>query len=62
MTTRMKANKRLLYATCTAISLPMLLASCQDDISGIGESVSRGEVVITIDSVGFKLKIGRAHV
>ena len=55
MTTRMKANKRLLYATCTAISLTMLLASCQDDISGIGESVSRGEVVITIDSVGFKL-------
>lgn len=51
----MKANKRLLYATCTAISLPMLLASCQDDISGIGESVSRGEVVINIDSVGFKL-------
>lgn len=51
----MKADKKLFSAACAALSLPLFLVSCQDDVSVIGNSVAKGEVVISIDSVGFKL-------
>ena len=41
-------------AAVMAVALPF--TSCQDDVSQIGNSIARGEVLISIDSVGFKLK------
>ncbi len=43
-----------LAAVILAVALPF--SSCQDDMSEIGNSIARGEVLISIDSVGFKLK------
>ena len=39
-----------------AMALPILATSCEDNLSDIGNSLAKGEVVISIDSVGFKLK------
>ena len=37
------------------MALPILATSCEDNLSDIGNSIAKGEVVISIDSVGFKL-------
>lgn len=43
---------------CSALMMASVvgLSSCEDDISGIGGSLSKGEVVISIDSTQFKVK------
>lgn len=51
----MAKNKFLTVMAAAAVSCTAMLSSCEDDISQIGPSLVKGEVVINIDSVGFKL-------
>ncbi len=50
----MKSYLKFLCAFVYAVGV-IGLSSCEDDISQIGDSLVRDEIVITIDSVGFKL-------
>lgn len=52
---RMKRFTHIPFYFLAAIMIATIFSSCQDDISDIGNSLTRDEVVITIDSVGFRL-------
>lgn len=53
--TRMKNLKITTLYFLIAILSATICSACQDDISDIGNSLTRDEIVITIDSVGFRL-------
>ncbi len=54
----MKKFRFPIAGICPALLLAAVVAlsSCEDDMSGIGGSLSKGEVVISIDSTQFKIK------
>lgn len=46
---------KALYLTLASVVLSGMFFSCDDDVSGIGESLTTGEVTITLDSIETKL-------
>lgn len=52
----MKINKILKCLTVALATVSLFFTSCEDDVSGIGNSISSSEVTINVDSVKYKLK------
>lgn len=49
-------NKLKSYLTVALATVSLFFASCEDDISNIGSSISGSEVAISMDSVRYKLR------
>ena len=48
-------NKFLSYLTVAAATVSLFFAACEDDVSGIGSSISSSEVSIHVDSLTYNL-------
>lgn len=50
-------NKKLIsYLTVALATVSLFFTACEDDMSGIGNSISNSEVVINVDSLTYNLK------